>query len=221
MKSFAIKLALISFVGLIALPGTVLADLSPTKTVEAIVESIKASGNASGVVEYVNWKKAYEQLPEIQRKQLGIDSSDKMKGFFTEMLASPSAALKKQMEARIQTVPADKQEQAKQSLVQFEKMMQAKEAEMKERISGTVYKVSDEKVAGNVATVKLTQTFKGETKTEEVKLEKEGDKWLLPTLNSMGGDTPPPGAGGAAAPAAKAPAAAAPAPAAKAPVQKK
>ena len=48
------------------------------------------------------------------------------------------------------------------------------------------YKIGEEKVDNNYATVKLMQTYKGETKTEEVRLEKSGNKWLLPSLNSLG-----------------------------------
>lgn len=217
MKKTALRFAFVLLAGLVATPALSHADTGPAKTVENIIAAIKSAGNASGVVDFVNWKKAYEQLPDVQRSQLQIDSPDKMKAFFKEMLTSPAATMKKQMEAKLATVPADKQEVAKQSVQKIEKMMQEKEIEMKDRIAKTEYKVSDEKISGETATVKLTQVYNGETKTEEIKLEKDGDKWLLPALNSLNGGQqagPPPSAGahpGAAPGAPAVPPAAAPA----------
>ena len=221
MKNLVSKFARIAVVALIALPvaftGTCLADSTPTKTMETIIQSIKSAGNPSGVVEFVNWTKAFDKLPEAQRAQLKITNAEGMKAFFKDMLTSPSATMKKQMDDRLKTVPADKQAQAKEQLLKLEKMMQDKEAEMKDRIAQTEYKVSDEKIEGANATVTLTQTYKGETKTEVVKLEKDGDKWLLPALDSLGngGQQGAPQGAAPAAPGAAPAAPAAPAPAGK------
>ena len=189
MKHLASKIAGTTFFALLAVPGVCFAESTPTKTMQAIIDSIKSAGNPSGVVEYVNWDKAFTRLPEAQKAQLKITDPAGMKSFFKDMLTSPSATMHKQLEERLKAIPADKQADAKGQMEKMEKLMQQKEAEMKERISQTEYKISDEKVEGNNATLTLSQTFKGETKSETVKLEKEGDKWMLPALDSMGGQS--------------------------------
>jgi hypothetical protein len=174
------------------------ADSTPDGTVKEIVGKMKSQGNPGAIVEYVNWDKAFEQFPEQQKQQLNIKSADDMKGFFREMLEHPSAIMRKQMEARLSTVPPDKQEEAKASIEQLAAAMQKKEEELKDRLVNTKYEVGAPRIDGDTAVVKLTQTYKDQTKVEDVKLEKDGDHWMLPNVNL----TPP----------AKNPAAATPAP---------
>lgn len=170
---------------------------SPESTVQEIVTKMKAEGNPAVIVEYVNWTKAFSQFPQNQKDQLGVKSPDEMKSFFREMLAHPSVVMKKQMESRLSTVPPDKLEEAKQSIVKIEEMMKTKETEMKERLTSTKYEVGSANINGEQATVKLTQVYKDQTRTEDVTLEKDNGRWMLPSVNMVG----PPKADAPAAPA--------------------
>ena len=160
--------------------------VSPEATVQEIVAKMKSEGTPAVIVEYVNWPKAYSQFPEKQKEQLEVKSPEEMKAFFKEMLAHPSVVMKKQMEARLSTVPPEKMEEAKQSIAKIEEMMKAKEVEMKDRLTTTVYEIGKSEVKGDQATVKLTQTYKDQKRTEDVTLEKDGDRWMLPSVNMVG-----------------------------------
>ncbi len=202
MKKFVMALLCGAMVTALAAPA--FADSTPDGTVKEFVEKIKAAGSPSPIVEYIDWTRAFADFPEAQKSQLNITTADGMKSFFKEMLANPAKAMKAQMEARLAKLPPEQQESAKASLAQLETMMQQKEAEMKDRIAKTEYKIESTEVNGAKATVKLTQTYQGQAKTEEIKLEKIGDRWLLPSLSTAGAPQSAPAAAPApAAPAAK------------------
>jgi hypothetical protein len=187
-------------------------EKGPDATVQEIVGRMKKEGNPSVVVEYVNWDKAFAEFPEKQREQLSVKNPQELRTFFFEMLAHPTQTMKKQMETRLTNIPADKQEEAKQSIAKIEDMMRAKEAEMKERLSATNYEIGEVKVEGNRAVVKLVQVYQDQKRVEDVPLEKEGGRWLLPSVNMIPAaqQAKAPGTPPAAAPA---PPAAPPAPA--------
>lgn len=186
-----------------AVSAPAVADSTPAGTVTEFVEKIKAAGSPSPIVEYIDWTRAFAEFPEAQKSQLKITTADGMKSFFKDMLANPAKAMKAQMEARLAQLPPEQQEQAKASLVQLETMMQQKEAEMKDRIAKTEYKIDGTEIDGVKATVKLTQTYQGQAKTEEIKLEKIGGRWLLPSLSTAGAPSGQPAPAAQAAPAAK------------------
>ncbi|MFN8392157.1 MAG: hypothetical protein U0136_17830 [Bdellovibrionota bacterium] len=166
------------------------AGTSPDATVKEIVDKMKAEGNPAVIVEYVNWEKAFSQFPQQQKDQLNVKSSAELKSFFHEMLANPSGVMRKQMESKLGTVPPEKQEEAKAQIDQIEGMMKRKETELKERLTETTYEVGKPEITGNTATVKLTQSYKDQKKVEDVKLEKDGDRWLLPSVTLA--SAPPP-----------------------------
>jgi len=202
--------------------GVVLADSTPDGTVKEIVKRMKEEGNPSVVVEYVNWEKAYADFPVKQREQLNVKNSAELKAFFQEMLAHPTDMMKKKMEQQLATVAPDKQEEAKTQMVKIEEMMRNKEAEMKERLTSTVYEVGDvKKLDNNKAEVKLTQTYKDQKRTETITLEKDGEAWLLPSVAMVAPQQKPEGAAPAAGqssaekPASEKPASEKPAPAKK------
>ncbi len=180
------------------------AETSPEGTVKEFVGKIKSAKSPAPIVEYIDWQKAFNEFPEAQRAQLKLDTPDKLKTFFKSMLESPAKTMREQMEARLKSMPQDQQTQAKPMMDQLQTMMETKEKEMKERIAATDYQVSDEHIDGDTATVKLTQKYKGEDKSETIKLERHGSKWLLPSLKlaaeGAGGGAPG-GAPDVAAPA--------------------
>lgn len=185
--------------------GLALAEMTPEYTVKEFVGRIKKEGNPWPIVDYIDWEKAFVDFPAPQKEQLKLKSADEMKNFFREMLQQPAKKMKEQMDARIKEMPKDMQDRSKPMMTQLEEMMKKKEAEMKDRISKTEYEVVDSTVEGETATVKLKQKYNTEEKTEEIKLQKKGDRWLLPSIkmaqmgpNATQQAAPPGGAPGGA-----------------------
>ncbi len=165
------------------------AESSPDGTVREIVKRMKEEGNPSVVVDYVNWEKAYSDFPVQQREQLNVKNSGELKAFFQQMLAHPTDMMHKKMEAQLATIAPEKQEEAKSQMAKIEEMMRGKEAEMKERLTSTVYEVGKvKKIDETKAEVQLTQTYKDQKRTETITLEKDGENWLLPSVAMV----PPP-----------------------------
>lgn len=184
-------------------------EMTPEETVTQFVGRIKEAGSPWPIVDYINWDKAFAEFPAPQKEQLKLKDAGEMKNFFKAMLQEPAKKMKEQMEARIKEMPKEMQDKSKPMMSQLEDMMKKKEAEMKDRIAKTEYKVLESKVDGANATVKLQQKYNTEEKVEEIKLEKFGDKWLLPSIKMA--QMQPPGAGPSTAPGAGAPATGAPA----------
>ena len=178
----AIVLCSALIIGLCTASSVALAAPAPEKILEQIISKIKEASNASPVVDYVDWDEAFSKVPEQQRTVMSITSPEQMKSFYTEVLKNPSAMMQKQFEARLKTLPEEQRGVLRQSLGKMQDVMKKKEAEMKERIAKTEYKVGKSTVEGDKAKVELSQTFNGETKTEEVKFVKKDGKWLLPSV---------------------------------------
>lgn len=192
-----IPLATLMLVGVLAQATTVLAEQKPDEVLKELLDKIKVQANASAVVDYVDWQEAYSKAPEDQKKTMNITGPDQMKQFYRQILESPAVNFRKQVEERLASVPADQKPMMEQQLKRMEELMRQKEAEMKEKIAGTTYEIGDPKIDGNIAKVKLKQTYKGETKEEEVQFVRANDRWLLPSVAVMANDSKP------SAPAAK------------------
>lgn len=162
-----------------------LAQTAPDAVLKEIIEKIKAAQNASPVVDYVDWKEAFEKAPAEQKQAMNISGPDQMKDFYREVLTRPSELLKKQFEQRLAAVPPDQQQLMKASVDRMEQMMRQKEEEMKKRINETTYEVGEAKVDGDKAVVPLTQTYQGSSKQEQVEFVKSDGRWLLPSVGLM------------------------------------
>lgn len=165
---------------------------SPAETLRELVGKVKSTKSAVPIVDYVNWDLAFKDMADLEKQKLNINSASDLKKFFTKMLTSPSEAVREKMEERVNALPADKQPQARQGMQQLQQMLKAKEGEIKERLGNTEYKVQNEKIEGDKATVQLVQTYNNETKTEDVKLQNFEGRWLLPTATLMSNKPPHP-----------------------------
>ena len=73
---------------------------------------------------------------------------------------------------------------------QIQQMLKQRQEEMKKQISETEYKVGKANVQGSTATVKLTQTYQGDSKEREIQLNKVGEKWMLDSASMFAAPAP-------------------------------
>ncbi len=191
---------LIFIFGLLVFIGTTFAENTPAHTVQEIINKMKETQSPVVVLDYVNWEKAFQRFPAVQKEQLKVSTPDQLKKFFDNMLRNPSAVVRERINQEINKAAPEQQENLKKNLELVVAAIAKKEDEMKKRISSTSYEVGAVEVKGGIATVMLTQTYNGEKKTEKVILEKEGERWMLPTAdlgnNSGQGQAPATGSSG-------------------------
>ena len=173
---------LVSLVLFFLIVSSVSAEIAPDVMVREVLAKIKESGNPAEIVNHVDWPEAFKTMPEQDKLQLKIKNPDEMREFFRQMLADPSATMKRNMMERVALLPADKQEEAKAAIEQMSEKMNAREAELKQRIKETEYTVGEAKVQGDTATVMLAQSYKGEKSEEKIELRKKNGEWMLPSV---------------------------------------
>ena len=176
---------------LVLLPSAAFA--SPEAVVKEIVEKIKAAANPSPIVDYVDWSKAYEKMPPMQKTMMKVESANGMKEFYREMLTNPAAMMEKRMKEQAASMPEAQQAAMQQSMGQIQQMLKQRQDEMKKQITETEYKIGKATVEGEKATVKLTQVYQGDSKEREIQLNKVGEKWMLDSASMFAA----PGPGGA------------------------
>ena len=158
---------------------------NPKKVLKEIISKIKSASNTSPVVDYVNWSKAYGSLSESRKNFMGIDSPDSMKEYYRRVLKSPVSVMKEQFERKLESVPNNQRPALEQTFARMEKVMAQKSKEMESRVKNTDYEIGEVKIEGETATIALKHTFNSVFKTEEVILERVGDKWLLPSVGMI------------------------------------
>ena len=163
------------------------APSEPDAVVREMVDKIKAASNPSPVVEYVDWKNAFDTSSPMLRQQMHVNTPEEMKSSFARMLKDPSAMMKEHFQQQLESAPAEQKQQMQQQFGQMETMMKQREQEMKDRIKETTYDIGKPVIEGDKARVQVKQTFRGESRSEEVKLVKAGNTWLLPTFMPVGG----------------------------------
>lgn len=186
IKHLVSGLFVFTLIGIVGVPSFVCAE-TPEEVLQTIVDKIKQNSNPSPVVDYVDWNEAFKNAPAEQKQAMRITSPQQMKQVYKKMLQNPAATMKEQLEQRLEEIPAEQRPMMQQSVASLERLMKEKEKEIKERIQETTYKIGEAVIEGNTARVKVSQTYKGETKQEEVKLVKSGDRWLLPSVGAMEG----------------------------------
>ncbi|MCB0322401.1 MAG: hypothetical protein KDD69_02475 [Bdellovibrionales bacterium] len=178
---------------------------TPEDVLKEIVTKIKAESNTAPIVEYVDWETAFSKAPADQKTMMQIGSPEDLKSFYREMLQDPSAMMRRHVEKRLGEASPDQQAMIQATMAQMETEMQKREDEMKKRISETEYTVGESKVDGEEATVELSSSYQGDTKTHEVRFVKSGEKWLLASpgfaMESKAPTTAPGSAGPAPLPA--------------------
>lgn len=167
------------------------AEVRPADDVlKEIIGKIKAKGDPSPVVEYVHWETAFKNATDDQKRVMNLKSPEDMKQIYKRMFESPSSVMKEKFAEQMKNVPPDKQQMMQQATARMQELMEQKENEVKERLKETEYKVGSASVEGNEAKVKLTQTYKTESKEDEVKFIKVDGQWLLPSPNIIARQRP-------------------------------
>lgn len=152
---------------------------TPEEVMQEIVTKIKAETNSAPIVEYVDWESAFAEAPQQQKEVMQIDSAEKLKEFYREVLKNPAEMMKKHVEMRMSQVPENQQAMMKATVAQMETVIKKKEEEMRAKISETDYVVGTAKITGDDAVVPLTTKYKEEEKTHNVEFVLKDGKWLL------------------------------------------
>ncbi len=182
---------------------------TPEEVMQEIVTKIKAETNSAPIVEYVDWESAFKEAPEQQKEIMQIDSPEKLKEFYREVLKNPAAMMKKHVEMRMSQVPENQQAMMRATVAQMETVIKKKEEEMRTKIAETDYSVGTAKITGDDAVVPLTTKYKEEEKTHDVEFVLKDGKWLLSSPGFAVEQKAPPAPTGGAVPSdmMKAPAA--------------
>lgn len=163
-------------------PGSASAE-EPGEVLKTIVEKIKAAENPAPVVDYVMWGDVFKGLSDEEKLGLQVKSPEEMKQLYRKMLENPAAAMKEQFAERVKQQAGGNDAMVAQVMAQFDQQMAAKQEELKARIRETTYAVGESRVEGETAFVQLSQTYQGQTKTDEVKMVRSDDgHWLLTSL---------------------------------------
>ena len=158
---------------------------TPEQTLSKILSDIKTSASTTPVVNYVDWEKAFNNLSEEKRKKNSISSSQEMKSYYENVLKNPIAIMEKQYKKKIASLTPQQKPIFEQNFARLKSALEEKTKEMSERIAESEYEVGVAKVTGDIAIVPLKRKYIGKTTEENVRLEKSGDKWLLPGVNSL------------------------------------
>jgi len=171
---------------------------SPKATVEKMFAEIKAAKSMVAIVEHVHWKTMYETFPPEERRVAGADSPEKLKAHFREFFTNPGKRMRQMMEIQLASMPAEQSAAVRAQLDQQMPQINALAKEQNAKMLKTVMKVTGSKVEGDTATVNVSATRDGETKTDTITLKKYGKRWMLPNLAALGqssgkgGFAPPP-----------------------------
>ena len=163
------------------------AEASPKEVLKTLIERMKKTGDASPVVDYVYWEDAFAKLTSEQKEQMKLTDSTQMKEYFRQVLKDPAAVLKQRFEAQKDSMPQDRRDAMEKALAQIAQSIKSQEQERKNKLKNTNYTIGEETVSGDTAKVKLSRVYNGESKDTEVRFVKVGDKWLLPSLETMEG----------------------------------
>ncbi len=163
------------------------AKSSPEGVLNRILSEIKTAQNTSPVVNYVDWKKAFNSLSVERKNKISVNSSDEMKSYYQTILKNPIAVMEKQYKARIAKLDPEQKSVYEEQFSSVKKILEEKTKEMNSRIAESTYEVGEANIDGNIAIVSLKRKYLGKTKEEKVRLEKSDGRWLLPAVNSIGG----------------------------------
>ena len=155
------------------------AEMSAKQTVEEILSKMKAAESPAPVVDYVDWKGAYEKMPAAQRQAVGVESAEGLRSFYSKMMTNPKEVMEKKLEEQLASMPEEKKSMMRASMGRMEQMVDQRQEMMRKQLAETEYKVGEATMEGEVATVPITQTHNGETKQRDIKLTKVDGRWLL------------------------------------------
>lgn len=168
-------------------PAVSYSQETPEQTLNKILSEIKSTGSTSPVVNYVDWDKAFENLSEDRKKIIAVSTAEEMKSYYESVLKDPLVVMEKQYQNKIASLAPEQKPVFEQNFIRLKSVLEKKSKEMQTRISESEYEVGKAQITGNKALISLKRTYIGKTLEENVTLEKFGDKWLLPAVNSLSG----------------------------------
>lgn len=155
-------------------------SLTPEAKVKTVIGLIKEKGDPSPIVDYVSWKENFDSLPEKNRKIMEVDSEEELREFYRRILLSPADEIVRVFETKFKDkVSKDKVDGVIETVKQ---RALEKEGEIRKRIKESKYDVGKAVINGSTAVVPLTYHYGSESKTESVKMVKEGDEWMFAGL---------------------------------------
>ena len=179
---------------------------TPEEVVTKMMDKIKAVGSPAPYLDYVNWDSAYSSLSEEQKTQMKVSSAKELKGTFEQMFTDTESFFRAKFDEKIKDVPASERSMHEAKFKQMVAAIEMQQERMKEQIKNTDYKIGESNVKEDKATVKLTQTYEGQSRDRTIHLTNESGAWLLDSASIfteekkevLSKDSPPP-----KAPAAK------------------
>ncbi|HMO18545.1 MAG TPA: rhodanese-like domain-containing protein [Oligoflexia bacterium] len=188
------------------LPNTVVADTSsasckpgsghsctvdsPEKLVMGAINMMKTAGNPSPIVDFIDWDLVYSETPPKNREIMKVKSPEDLSAFYRKVLMSPSSEIGNLLESKLEGNVKSGDDKnlsvkAQQVLAKLRGRLEEKEKEVSDKLANSEYKIDTIKSSGDSALVKLEQTYKGETKSDTLKLHKKNGIWYLSSLSSV------------------------------------
>lgn len=187
MQTRNLKLVIFTCVAIFVFPATAFAQ-TPAKLLQEIAAKLKATGSAAVLVDYVNWDSAFQNVDPRQKDQLNVQTPDALREYYRQLLTNPEKFLRQQIEGRLEELPPDQRESAKQKFEAALVEARAKLAESKLQFKESQYTVGEETITGDQAGVKLETVYKGTPKSDTIRFVKINGKWYLSSVRNIGSE---------------------------------
>ena len=163
-------------------------SLAETSTPKAIVEEmvtrLKASGDATVVLDYVHWPTAFANLPLNERRLMEISSPEELREYVKSMVSNPQEFVRKEFASRMQNVAPKDRETAKHDMEITVAKIQEQKTQIQKSISRTEYKIGEpDQTSDTNVTIPIIASLDGQTKTSSVALQQIEGKWYLPAMD--------------------------------------
>ncbi|MCB0343645.1 MAG: hypothetical protein KDD66_00935 [Bdellovibrionales bacterium] len=161
--------------------------LSPDDTIRDAVKRLKDSKSLLVLLEYVDWDKAFKKLPPDELVVMNLRNGEDYRLYVYTKIATPKESLEQEAKAFLQTVPEAERERIDRDRlnVTVSKMaadMKVAFDKVRETFVNASYTIGKSRIEGDQAYVTVTSNLEGPMETGEVLMEKNGNKWLFPSL---------------------------------------
>lgn len=175
----------VTFSAVFILPVSALAEETPSEVLRSVYTKLKQDGNAAVVAQYIDWDTEFASLDEEKRKMMGVASAKEMQSYYEKVLSDPLTYLRANMMPFIDQLPEDKKESTKAEIEQVLAETEVKLTEDRKALKELKFEIGEEKIENDKATVSVTTTVKGTTKTQSITLTKVNGRWLLPSSQGL------------------------------------
>lgn len=166
---------------------TAAADPStPDGALHEIIDTLKSTRDPASILNYIDWPSAFGRLKPEQKVGLGVNTAEDFKSTMVAMIKDPAEFIRKRLAASMPAGHGDNPGVAAALDVGI-KAAQEQARRMREKIMDTNFEVGSPTRNGNEASVPLTTTLDGQTRTTKVELELVNGRWLLSSLGLVGG----------------------------------